>query len=159
MITTPEITVTEPRMAAVIHLTIPREEMRNAMPAAIGELMSALSGQGLAPAGPMFAHHLRMSADIFDFETGFPVRAAVKPLGRVRPGELPGGRIARTVYQGPYEGLHGAWSEFGEWMKREGLSGRGSLWEVYVAGPETSPDPTNWRTELCLPLEGPTRKD
>jgi len=26
------------------------------------------------------------------------------------------------------------------------------LWEVYVAGPESGPDPATWRTELNRPL-------
>jgi hypothetical protein len=26
------------------------------------------------------------------------------------------------------------------------------LWECYVAGPESSPDPASWRTELSRPL-------
>ncbi len=153
MIATPEITETQPRIAAVIHVTIPRDQIRSAMPTAINEIAAALSSQGMAPAGPLFAHHLTTSAKTFDFEVGFPVAAPVQSSGRVKNGELPGGRIAHTVYQGDYEGLFRAWSEFGEWMKRERQTGRGDLWEIYVAGPESSPDPANWRTELCLPLQ------
>jgi uncharacterized protein YndB with AHSA1/START domain/effector-binding domain-containing protein len=153
VITVPEITETEARIAAIIHLTIPRDQMRNMMPAAINEVVKTLADQAIAPAGPLFAHHLTTSADAFDFEVGFPVSAPVQAFGRVKAGELPGGRIARAVFHGRYEGLFEAWREFGEWMKREGYTGRGDLWEIYVAGPESSPDPKNWRTELCLPLK------
>jgi effector-binding domain-containing protein len=72
--------------------------------------------------------------------------------GRVRAGQLPGGRIVRAVHQGPYEGLHGAWSEFGAWMKDEGHRGRGDIWEIYAKGPESSANPADWRTELCVPI-------
>jgi len=70
----------------------------------------------------------------------------------VKPGQLPAATIARTVYHGPYEGLGAAWGEFGTWIKAEGLAPRADLWECYVAGPESSPDPSKWRTELHRPL-------
>jgi effector-binding domain-containing protein len=149
----PEITQTRQQIAAVIHVTIPREQMQSAMPSAINELLDVISAQGLRPAGPLFAHHLTTSPDKFDFEVGFPVDAPVKATGRVKPGELPAVRAARSVYQGGYQGLYRAWSEFGEWMKREGHSGRGDIWESYVTGPESGPDPNSWRTELYLPLK------
>jgi effector-binding domain-containing protein len=153
MIATPEIIESTPRPTAVIHVTIPRDQIRSTMPEAINEIIATLSSQGLPPAGPLFEHHLTTSAERFDFEVGFPVNGRVTPAGRVKPGEQPGGRIARTVYQGDYEGLFGAWSEFGAWMKREGHVGRGDLWEIFLAGPESSESPADWRTELCLPLK------
>ena len=70
----------------------------------------------------------------------------------MKPGQLPAATIARTVYHGPYEGLGAAWGEFGTWIKAEGLAPRADLWECYVAGPESSPDPSKWRTELHRPL-------
>jgi effector-binding domain-containing protein len=153
MIGTPEITETRPRAAAVIHVTVPRDEIRTVMPGAIREILATLSGQGIAPAGPLFDHHLKTSEQAFDFEVGFPIVAPMQPTGRVKNGELPGGRIARAVMSGDYEGLANAWAEFREWMKREGHASRGDFWQIFTAGPESSPDPANWRTELCLPLK------
>ena len=153
LITVPEITETQARMAAIIHLTIPRDQMRNMMPAAINEVVGTLAAQSIALAGPLFAHHLTTSADEFDLKVGFPVPAPVQIFGRVKAGELPGGSMGRAMFHGSYKGLFGAWREFGEWMKREGHRGRGDLWEIYVTGPESSPDPKNWRTELCLTLK------
>src|ERR1700756_5066386 len=68
MIGTPEITETRPRAAAVIHVTVPRDEIRTVMPVAIREILATLSGQGIAPAGPLFDHHLKTSEQAFDFE-------------------------------------------------------------------------------------------
>ena len=59
---------------------------------------------------------------------------------------------ARTYYHGPYEGLGGAWGEFSDWIAANGLRPAPDLWESYVTGPESSPDPANWRTELIRPL-------
>jgi effector-binding domain-containing protein len=153
MLETPTIVQTNAQPAAVIRLTIPREEMRMAMGLAIQELMTTLADQGVTPAGAMFSHHFKMDPAIFDFEVGFPVGAPVSPVGRVQPGELPAAKVVRTVYSGPYEGLGDGWGEFSEWISLEGHRATPDLWERYVAGPESSPDPANWRTELNQPLE------
>jgi effector-binding domain-containing protein len=160
MITAPQITGTNAQIAAVIHLRIPPNEMRNVVPQAIQELMAALAAQGLKQSGPLFTHHLQMPSSVFDFEVGFPVDALVRPVGRVRPGELPAVTVFRTVHQGGYEGLAAAWGEFekrigedfGKWMKEHGMKPDTSFWESYVAGPESDPDSRAWRTELNRPI-------
>jgi effector-binding domain-containing protein len=114
--------------------------------------MAALAAQGVEPVGAVFAHHLKMSPDAFDFELGVEVSAPVKATGRVKPGQLPAVKVARTVYSGPYEGLPSAWDEFVKWMRVNGHEQAENLWEVYLVGPQSSPDPANWRTELNRPL-------
>jgi effector-binding domain-containing protein len=152
VIDTPQVVQAEAQPAAVIHLTVSRSEIQNVMGPAIGEITAALAAQGVAPAGPMFAHHLRMDPQNFDLEVGFPVAAPVAASGRVKPSELPAARVARTVYHGPFEGLHCAWAEFDAWFKDQGLTRGATLWERYVAGPESGSDPSTWRTELNRPL-------
>ncbi len=151
-IDTPQVVQTAAQPTAVIHLTIPRAEMGSAMGPAMQELGAVLAAQGIAPAGPMLTHHLRMDPGTFDFEVGFPVATPVAATGRVRSGELPAARVARTVYHGPYEGLHSAWGELDRWLAEQGLTKGPTLWESYVVGPETDPDPSTWRTELNRPL-------
>lgn len=148
----PAVLRTQARPAAVIRLTVPRADMPKVMGPAIGEIMGTLAAQGVAAAGPVFAHHLKMDGGTFDFEAGIPVSRPFSSSGRVKPGELPAARVARKVYAGPYEGLHGAWSDFDKWIKGEGLTPAPDLWERYVKGPESGPDPANWRTELNRPL-------
>lgn len=151
MIDTPRITQTEARDAAVIRITVPRQEIRNVMGPAMSELQSTVAEQGVTPDGPMFSHHLRMDPDTFDLEVGLPVPRAVQG-GRVQAGGLPAVTVARTTYHGPYEGLHGAWAELHAWMRANGHEPGADLWESYVSGPETDPDPATWRTELTQPL-------
>jgi effector-binding domain-containing protein len=152
MLATPQIIKTNLQQAAVIRLTIPRSKMMEVFGPAVGELMTVLAAQGIEHAGAVFAHHLKMSPDTFDFELGVPVSAPVKASGRVKPGQLPAVKVARTVYGGPYEGLPSAWGEFDKWMKANGHEPAEDLWEVYSVGPQSSPDPANWRTELNRPL-------
>lgn len=152
MLDIPKIIQTTAQQAAIIRLTIPRSEMMKAFGPAVQELMLTLADQGVKPIGAVFAHHLKMSPDTFDFELGVEVSAAVKAAGRVKPGQLPAAKVARTVYRGPYQGLPDAWGEFDQWMNGNGHEQAGNLWEVYSVGPQASPDPAHWRTELNRPL-------
>jgi effector-binding domain-containing protein len=152
MIDTPQITQIAEQLTAVIHLTVPRAEIRKVMGPGIGEVRAAVAAQGIATAGAWFTHHLRMDPDTFDFEVGVPVAAPVAAVGRVKAGRLPAGKVARTIFHGGYEGLGAAWGELNAWIAANGHTPGPDLWECYVAGPESSPDPAAWRTELNRPL-------
>lgn len=160
VIDAPTIATTTAQRAAVVRLTIPRSRMQAEMPVAIREVMASVARQGLRATGPLFAHHLAMSAESFDFEVGVPVDGTPVRDGRVAPGELPAATVVRTVYHGGYEGLHRAWEEFGrrakheltEAIERQRLEPADTIWERYLAGPESSADPSTWRTELNQPM-------
>ena len=152
MIDTPHIAQTTTQLTAFIHLTIPRAEIQNAMGPSVSEVMAVIAAQGLVPAGPWFTHHLRMDPAVFDFEICVPVTTSVVATGRVKPGEWPATKVAQTVFHGNYEGLGAAWGEFNAWVAAEGHTPRTDLWERYVVGPESNPDPATWRTELNRPL-------
>jgi effector-binding domain-containing protein len=152
MIDTPKVVQTQELLAAVIPFKIRREEMMTVFGPAVEELVKVLKGQGIAPASAIFAHHLRMTPEHFDFEMGFVVDRPVKGEGRVIPSKLPATKVMRTIYRGGYEGLPGAWGEFDAWMKKEGVQQGEGLWELYDKGPQTSPDPTKWETVLSKPV-------
>jgi effector-binding domain-containing protein len=152
MLDSPQIIQSSPQLTATIHLTVPREEIGRVMLPGLEELKATVAAQGVAVTGPWFTHHLRMDPAIFDFEICLPVASPVAPAGRVNPGELTAATVARTNYRGPYEGLGDAWGDFMEWIEAEGHTPAADLWEVYLRGPESGPDPANWCTELNRPL-------
>ena len=152
MLDTPQITHTTAQQTAFIHLTVPRNEIQNVMGPGISELMATVAAQGIATTGPWFTHHLKMDPEFFDFEISIPVKAPIVAAGRVRPGELPAVKVARTVYHGAYEGLGDAWGDFNDWIVANGHTPASDLWECYLAGPESSSDPAAWSTELNRPL-------
>lgn len=154
MLETPHITQVDAQQTAVIRLTIPRAEIQSVMGPGIEELMATVQAQGVAPTGPWFSHHFAMHPDTFDFEIGVPVSAPVSPSGRVQPGSLPAAKVARTILHGNYDGLGAGWGEFLGWVEAQGYQAAPDLWEVYVKGPESDPDPASWRTELNKPLLG-----
>jgi effector-binding domain-containing protein len=146
MLDKPQITQTPDQLTALIRLTIPRSEMRIVMGPGVRELMAAVAAQGIAPTGPWFSHHLRMDPNTFDFEISVPVTSP--------PGIWPAMKVARTVYCGDYGGLGEAWGEFNDWIAAQGHRPGRDYWECYATGPESTPDPAAWRTELTRPLIG-----
>jgi len=154
MIDKPKIVTTEQQLTAVIHLTIPREQMPALFAPALEELLATLATQQIAPEGAAFAYHLRMPPGMFDFELGFVVKATVAASGRVKASQLPAVKAARTIYHGPYEGLPDAWGEFNNWMKAQNVKQAEDLIEHYVVGPQSTSNPAEYQTELTRPLIG-----
>jgi effector-binding domain-containing protein len=148
----PAIIQTLAQATALIPLRIPKDQIQHVMGPGIGELMGVLAAQAIVPAGPWFTHHRSMSPDFWDFEISVPVTTPVTSTGRVRPGQWPAMRVARTVYRGGFEGLGAAWGELDAWIVAQGHRPASDLWECYVAGPESGPDPAQWRTQLNRPL-------
>ena len=137
---------------AYIHVTVPRDEIGAVMGPGIAELRAAVATQNVTVTGPWFTHHLKDPGDTFDFEICLPVATPVTPTGRIQAGELRGCRVARMIYHGAYEGLADAWGELETWIEVTGHRSAPDLWERYVLGPESSPSPLEWRTELNRPL-------
>ncbi|WP_257305661.1 GyrI-like domain-containing protein [Geothrix campi] len=152
MLDEPQIVQVTAQATAVIPFLIPRSAIQQVMGPGIQELLATLTTQGIVPTGPVFSHHFRMHADVFDFEIGVPIPSPVMPAGRVKPGQWPAGTVARTNYHGGYEGLSSAWGEFDAWLAAAGRTPARDLWECYATGPELGPDSAAWRTELIRPL-------
>ncbi len=152
MIETPQILRTAGQLTALIHITVPRQDIQKVMGPGLSELGAVLKTQGIAPTGPWFTHHLRRPTDSFDFEICFPVAAHIVPAGRVTAGQLAARTVARTIYHGGYEGLGAGWGELHAWIAAEKHTAATDLWECYLVGPDSSSDPATWRTELNQPL-------
>lgn len=152
MIEAPEIVQVSAQPIASLRLVAKWSEMRALMGPGVRELKEAVAAQGIAATGPWFNHHFRAPTDTFDFEICLPVSGVVKPVGRVKPGELPAGRVARAVHRGNYDGLGAAWGQLRDWIAAEGQKTLPEFWEVYVIGPDSGADPADWRTQLNWPL-------
>jgi hypothetical protein len=63
--------------------------------------MTAPAAQGVEPVGAVFAHHLKMSPDIFDFELGVKDLGAGHGCRTGETGPASHAKVARTVYGGP----------------------------------------------------------
>lgn len=147
-IETPSFVQTDPLTVARIPLLIPRSAIQTVMGPAIQEVYRTLQYQGIAPAGTWFAHHHRKPTDTFEFDVCVPVATPVAAAGRVLPGSIPSRPAVRTMYAGPYEGLHQAWTEFQHWVEESGRARDVDGLEIYTVNPGSTSDPSAWRTEL-----------
>lgn len=154
MLENPQITRTPHRRIASIHFTIPKDQIRNVMGPGLAQLMATIEAQGIQPTGPWYDHHFAIAPDHWDFEICVPVGAPVIAVGLVKPGHWVPMKVAMTVFHGDYEGLGEAWEKFLDWIGEGSHTPAPDLYQSYVVGPESSPDPANWRTELIKPLAG-----
>ena len=141
-----QIAQTTNQLTAVIRLTIPRRDP-NVMGPGLAELPPWPLRLG---PGRAMVHTPEDGPAIFDFEICVPVAAPVAL--RAKAGHFARYDSGAHGLSRAIRGLGGAWGEFDAWIAANGHTPGPDLWECYVVGPETSPDPANWRTQLNRPL-------
>ena len=137
---------------AVIAAVIPAEEVVDHFDRSFGQVAAVIADQAVGIAGPAFALYHGVPGETVDLEVGFPVGRAVRPDSQVRPGELPGGRVARLVHHGGFDQLGSSWGRLQAWIVAQGLTPGADIWEVYVTEPSPDMDPADLRTELNWPI-------
>lgn len=148
-----EIHELHPRETAVIHVDVPPDMLPAAIGDAIREIEARMAEAGVDVAGPPFVRYLSFGPLRILAEIGCPVRRPAPHLGRVFPGQLPGGRVASVIHVGPYEELEATYVRLQRRLDEAGVAGTGPMWEVYWSDPEVEPDPATWRTEILVPLD------
>ena len=103
-------------------------------------------------AGPPFTHYLAMGENI-ELQAGVPLRDKIAGSDAVEIGELPGGEVLTTVHIGPYDQLNKAYQALAEHVSKHDLKPGDTIWEYYWTDPEEEQDPSNWKTEIFLPLK------
>ena len=142
-----ELVELEPQPIAVVRGEARLAELPAFLGAAFGEVMQTLVGQGLDPVGPPVGRYVP-TADGFLVEAGFPTMRAVRPSGRVVPGELPGGPAARVLHRGGYATIASAYDAATAWLEAEGIAPAGEPWEAYLDGPDVA-EPRTFVYQPC----------
>lgn len=136
---------------AVIRGVVPRDGVGPWIEQAYGELFAYLGQLGVAPSGPPFARYT-FRDDGFGVEAGVPVGRLVPGKGRIEPSTLPGGPVASTLHEGPYDSLGPAYDELTSWIRAQQHTPTGPHWERYLNSPAEEPDPSRWKTEVLIPF-------
>ncbi len=148
----PAVVTLEPATTAVIRRVVPMDRLPEFFDSSFGALAAAVTGQGAGIAGPAFALYHGMPTDMVDLEVGFPTQRAVVAEGDVVASALPGGRVARAVHAGSFDGLGPAWGRLRSWIDGQDLRAGETFWEVYLTQPTPEMDPGDLRTELNWPV-------
>lgn len=129
------------------------QDLPNLMGPLFGEVFGYAVQTGNQPSGMPFSRYHSMDGESVDFECGIPVNAPLEGTDRIKPGDLPGGKVVTVTHVGPYEGLGQTWSALFEWVGAQGLKPAGAPWEVYLTDPGAEPDSSKWRTQIFFPVE------
>lgn len=114
-------------------------------------VMDAVGEQGLAPAGPLFARFHRSGATV-DVEAGVPLAQPITPTGVVLASSLPGGPALTVLLSGDHRARDTSRAMLVMHALRQGYGVRGAPWENYLVDECDTPIPSEWLTEICLPV-------
>jgi len=122
--------------------------------ATFGRVAAVIGAQGAGPVGPPFARYFPAGTERFRVEAGFPTSRRIDPTDDVEPSTLPAGPVAATTHIGSYDGVGEAYVRISAWAEEHGATTGTGPWEVYLTDPTSQPDPTTWRTDVFVPIEG-----
>ncbi len=148
----PQLVTVDATTTATVRGVVATAELAGFFDRAFTALNEVLAAQGVAPVGPAFGLYRGPLGETADVEVGFPVDGAVRPERDVRPSTLPGGRVARLVHAGGFDGLSTSWERLGSWIAERGLTPGEVVWEVYLTEPSPKMDPDELRTQLNWPV-------
>ncbi len=83
-------------------------------------------------------------------EVGVPIRSASPGGDRLKPGIFPSGRYAVCTHQGDFALLPQAHASLEAWKAKQNLPFAGDRTEFYPVGPDTEPNPEEWRTDIVI---------
>jgi effector-binding domain-containing protein len=147
-----KVTTVAERDVVSIRSSVAPQDIGSMLSVALPEVMRYLGEEGVQPAGAPFSRYHAMGQKI-DIEAGFPVGAPMAGKGRIRPGTLPGGKVATTLHIGKYQDLGRTYARLQAWIDEHDLETAGPQWEVYLTDPRREPDPAKWRTQVFWPVK------
>lgn len=116
-------------------------------------LLAFASDANLDVTGPPLARYLRRG-DTMVVDAALPVaKAPARARKGFRRARLPPGPVAVATHIGRLRDLPGVASCVRAWAMAQGRRARGPEWESYETNPLTTPDPSQQRAQVVLPLE------
>jgi effector-binding domain-containing protein len=132
---------------ALVRGHIPVTEIPGFLGGAFAEVPAVAARQGLRLTGMPYGRYRFAPDGTLDVEAGFPVSGIVTAAGRVEPGVLPGGTVARTLHVGSYDTVAAAYEATESYLTENGYEPVGPAWECYL----DEPDVKEPRTEVFMP--------
>ena len=141
----------QPQVTAVVKNTVTVAEIGPWLAGVYESVAACVQRQGAEIVGPPFARYRVAGPERFSVEAGFPVSRPVHAEDRVHASRLPGGHVAETVHDGPYDQMVPAYAALTRWVEERGGTPAGDPWEVYLTNPATRDDAADWRTAVVQP--------
>jgi effector-binding domain-containing protein len=142
----------EPQPTLSIRTTTSIKNLPNELGKAYGAIGQYLGQLGEGPAGAPYAAYFDFNVDNFEVEIGFPVAKSLPEKDEIKATQLPGGKLARCLYTGPYNKIEPAYTALTEYVKEQGHEPTGVAYEFYLNDPgEVAPE--ELLTQIVFPLK------
>lgn len=151
-----EVVEVAPRPIAVMRAETKWPELSATIQRLFDEVWKALRTEPSPPGAPRLSHDAFGENVIVyldrhpTIEVGVLVEGSFAPNGGLEPSTLPGGRIARGIHEGGYDGLGAAYDALHKWCGDNGLIPTGVGWEHYGHWHD---DPEQLETMIALVLQ------
>lgn len=142
----------QPTTILGVHEIVPLQQLTAFFSRALETAAAAIAAQGTHPAGPPVAVYRGTPTGTVDVTAGFPVESTVTEAPGTVLLPLPAGRAAVITHHGSYASLPTTYDVLGRWMRKHGLAPAPLMWEQYLVGPESTPDPADWVTRVVNPV-------
>jgi effector-binding domain-containing protein len=117
-----------------------------------GLIGAAMQKQNLKMAGPVMAFYYTPPPN-FEFDAAAHVDKPGKDDGKVKAGEIKGGKAVVAHYYGAYEKIPAAWAAIKQYIADNHKVKNGTPWEEYVTDPMMEKDTAKWLTNIYFPVE------
>ena len=135
------------RPLAVVRRRASAGELKTVVPAACGEVWTAIKAQNVAGAG----RHVALDLDgAITLEVGVEIPAAFAGTADLLRSATPAGRVAAVTHMGSYDGLHDAHQAIHIYCRQHGHALAGPNWEIYG---HWTDDPSQVRTDVFYLLK------
>ncbi|MEQ1856696.1 MAG: AraC family transcriptional regulator [Longimicrobiales bacterium] len=143
-----------PQPVLYVRRRVAREQIANTIGEALGLVFAYAQQHGVALSGHPLTRYPEVGPGMVTLEPSMRIASAagLAPGGDVQIQTLPGGPAAVTMHLGPYESLHEAYAALEVWIEGQGLVPSDAPWEDYITDPATTPNPSEWRTQVVWPV-------
>ncbi|MDX8337577.1 GyrI-like domain-containing protein [Draconibacterium sp. IB214405] len=138
---------------AGVRETVPFIEVSREMSAMYNEISKFLAQKEIEMAGMPFALYHLMDEEEIDLECGIPIDEIVEGNRTVNVATFPTTTCACLDFYGDYNNLQEGHIALQKWMETHGLNLASAPMEIYLTDPQQEPDPANWITRICYPVE------
>jgi len=147
-----ELVEQSPQPTLSIRTTTTIKELPQELGKAYGAIGQYLGQLGEQPAGAPYAAYFNWDTKDFDVEIGFPVSGTFPEKDYIKSSEIPGGKLARCLYTGPYKKIEPAYNALTAWVKENGYEATGVAYEFYLNDPGETPQ-EELMTQIVFPLK------
>jgi DNA-binding transcriptional MerR regulator/effector-binding domain-containing protein len=121
---------------------------------ALASLRATANAAGLEQTGPVGGIY---DDELFTQDAGharvyLPVRDCPALEGIDARWDLPAGRFAVALHDGPHSDVDRSYAALGTYAAVNGRDGAGPVRERYLVGPADTQDQARWQTEVCWPM-------